>query len=79
MAQLSYHRLFGSSVLAKAWYHGAAPRCNAEKIINYVVVNKVGPTLVATWQVCWASTATALGQSPSCVKERNVPGLCQSV
>jgi len=29
----------GSSVLTKAWYHGAAPHCNAEKIINYVVVN----------------------------------------
>ena len=35
------------SVLAKAWYRGAPPHCSASKIINYVVANKAGPTLVA--------------------------------
>jgi len=45
------------SVLAKAWYHGAPPR-SAAKIVNYVVANKAGPTLVATWQDPTASYST---------------------
>jgi len=39
-----------TSVLAKPWYRGGPPRCSVAKIINYVVANKAGPTLVATWQ-----------------------------
>jgi len=45
-----------SSVLAKAWYRGAPPHCSAAKIINYLVANKAGPTLMATWQDPTAAT-----------------------
>jgi len=47
-----------TSVLAKVWYRGAPPRCSAAKIVNYVVANKVGPTLVAMWQDPTASYST---------------------
>jgi len=65
------------SVLTKTWYCGVPPHCSAAKTINGVVVNKAGPTLVATWQVLL--TFYSLVDHRSCIKERNVPGLCWSV
>ena len=58
------------SVLAKAWYRGAPPHCSASKIINYVVANKAGPTLVA---MC-GSGVTAI-DSALCVKRIAILGL----
>ena len=46
------------SVLTKAWYHGSLPHCSVAKIINYVIANKAGPTLVAMWQNPTASYST---------------------
>jgi len=75
----SFHAVFKTnySILAKAWYRGTPPRCSTAKIINYVVANKAGPILVATWRDPTASRLPVMHQrakrSGTTASEENAP------